>query len=70
MPELRKDVYPPGKRPALAGLLPGVQVEGSGRDNHKEMPEVRKGILVFVFPQPLAEELSGMPASRRSSAQK
>lgn len=28
MPELREDFFPPGGRPILAGLLPGMQAEG------------------------------------------
>ena len=27
MPELREDFFPPGGRPVLAGLLPGMQAE-------------------------------------------
>ena len=46
--ELREDIFPPGGRSILAGLLPGMQEEGSGPDNHQKMQRVWKDVFIFL----------------------
>ena len=61
LPKLRKDLYTPGKRPALAGLLPGMSGEEPGvRDDFHKVPELREGIFIFHGAETLAEILPGM----------
>jgi hypothetical protein len=61
LPKLRKDLYTPGKRPALAGLLPGMSGEEAGvRDDFQNVPGLREGLFVFRGVETLAEILPGM----------
>ena len=61
LPKLRKDLHTPGKRPALAGLLPGMPGEEPGvRDDFQNVPGLREGLFVFLNAETMAEILPGM----------
>jgi hypothetical protein len=61
LPKLRKDLYTPGKRPALAGLLPGMPGEEAGvRDDFQNVPGLRERLFVFRNAETMAEILPGM----------
>ncbi|MBR6258966.1 MAG: hypothetical protein IKR21_02015 [Oscillospiraceae bacterium] len=60
MPGMRENVYPPGKRPALAGLLPGMPGESSCRIDNKDTPGLRQELHIPLDRPALAELLPGM----------
>lgn len=46
--ELREDIFPSGGCSILAGLLPGMQKDGSGPDDHQKMQGVWKDVFIFL----------------------
>ena len=60
VPGMREDVYAPGERPALAGLLPGMPGESSGNHDNKDVPWLREELLVPIDRPALAQLLPGM----------
>ena len=69
MQKLREDVRPPGGRPALAGLLHGMQGEALPGADHKDVREMREHIHDPVHRQALAEILSKMQAGALGMAE-
>ena len=58
---MREDLHAPGRRPILAGLLPGVQGEvPAGGRPYPKVPEMREGFHFSVKRPALAEVLPGM----------
>ena len=46
---MREDLHSSGRRPILAGLLPGVQGEvPAGADHHKKVPKMREDLYLSV----------------------
>ncbi len=67
---LREDLYPAGKCPALAGLLPGVQSQiQAGGKTDREMPQVREDIHLPVRRTALAPVLSGVSGKAEAGTQ-
>lgn len=64
---LREDIFPPGERSILAGLLSGVQVESSCTDDYKKMQGLWKHVCIFPDFEEVAELLPGMPEKTESS---
>ena len=69
MSELREDVRSSGGRPALAGLLHGMQGEASRGDDHRNVPEMREYIHISVDGKALAEILPKMQAKAMDAAE-
>ena len=59
---MRENLHSSGKRPILAGLLPGVQGEvPAGGRPYQKVPEMREDFHFSVKHPALAEVLPGMP---------
>ena len=68
---MREELYVPGKCPALAGLLSGMQGEVSTcGDHYTQVQGLRKELYLSVKSAALAEVLPGMPVKEEKSVRR